>query len=151
MRCEFARFFTRSNGCKVRDSVYCNKVSYLDISIILTFSCQDQKKALAVCLQRSPCVLIERNTPKDCLTKPELKKNLPELCVANFLSYMECKNGYFDMSKRMRGNAPLSTGKYDQVYENLSSGNFDAREEMRKLEILNRNLANKDQENVNSK
>lgn len=150
MRCEFARFFTRSNGCKVRDT-YCNKVSYLDISIILTFSCQDQKKALAVCLQRSPCVLIERNTPKDCLTKPELKKNLPELCVANFLSYMECKNGYFDMSKRMRGNAPLSTGKYDQVYENLSSGNFDAREEMRKLEILNRNLANKDQENVNSK
>lgn len=45
------------------------------------------------------------------------------------------------MRKRMRGNAPLSTGKYDDTYENLSSGNFDAREEMKKLEILNLNLA----------
>lgn len=104
-------------------------------------SCQDQKKALAVCLQRSPCVLIERNTPKACVTDPELKKKLPELCVANFMAYMDCKNGYFDMSKRMRGNAPLSTGKYDEIYDNLSSGNFNAQEEMKKLEMLNRNLA----------
>lgn len=45
------------------------------------------------------------------------------------------------MRKRMRGNAPLSTGKYDDTYENLSSGNFNAREEMKKLEMLNLNLA----------
>lgn len=88
-------------------------------------------------------MLIERNTPKDCVTDPKLKKNLPELCVANFMAYMECRNGYFDMSKRMRGNAPLSTGKYDEIYNNLSTGNFDASEEMKKLDMLNRNLANK--------
>lgn len=54
---------------------------------------------------------------------------------------MECKEGMLDMRKRMRGNAPLSTGKYDETYENLSSGNFDPREEMRKLDVLNRNLS----------
>lgn len=41
----------------------------------------------------------------------------------------------------MRGNAPLSTGKYDDTYEKLSSGDFDPHEEMRKLERLNKNLA----------
>ncbi|CAI5758387.1 unnamed protein product [Candida verbasci] len=108
-------------------------------------SCKDQKKALAICLQRSPCVLIERNTPKDCLTKPELKQDLPELCKANLRAFMECKQGMFDMRKRMKGNAPLSTGKYDEIYENLSSGNFDPQEEMRKLEVLNRNLSKQQQ------
>ena len=41
------------------------------------------------------------------------------------------------MRKRFRGNAPMSTGKYDEQYENLCSGNFDPREEMHKLELLN--------------
>lgn len=41
----------------------------------------------------------------------------------------------------MRGNAPLSTGKYDETYEALSSGNFDGSDEMKKLEVLNRNLS----------
>ncbi|CAN3364863.1 mitochondrial protein Pet191p [Diutina catenulata] len=104
-------------------------------------SCKDQKKALAICLQRSPCVLIQRNTPKECLTNPELKKDLPELCVAYFRDFMDCKNGMFDMRKRMRGNAPISTGKYDETYDNLSTGHFDAHEEIRKLEVLNRNLS----------
>lgn len=92
-------------------------------------------------MQRSPCVLIERNTPKQCLTDPKLKKELPELCVANFRAFMECKNGMFDMRKRMRGNAPVSTGKYDDTYDNLSTGNFNAHDEMKKLEVLNRNLS----------
>lgn len=96
-------------------------------------------------MQRSPCVLIERNTPKDCLTKPELKKNLPELCVANFRAFMDCKSGFFDMRKRIKGNAPLSTGKYDEIYEKLSTGDFDPHEEMRKLDVLNRNLAKQQQ------
>ncbi|WLF78477.1 hypothetical protein PVL30_002217 [Lodderomyces elongisporus] len=104
-------------------------------------SCKDQKIALAICLQRSPCVLIERNTPKDCLTKPELKKDLPELCKANLRAFLECKNGVFDMRKRMKGNAPLSTGKYDETYDKLSSGQFDPREEMRKLDVMNKNLS----------
>lgn len=86
-------------------------------------------------------MLIQRNTPKECLTNPELKKELPELCVAYFRDFMECKNGMFDMRKRMRGNAPILTGKYDETYDNLSLGNFDAHEEMKKLEVLNRNLS----------
>ncbi|CAH2352744.1 mitochondrial protein Pet191p [[Candida] railenensis] len=109
-------------------------------------SCKDQKKALAICLQRSPCVLLDRNTPKECLTNPKLKIDLPELCVAHFRAFMECRAGIFDMRKRMVGNAPLSTGKYDEIYENLSSGNFDGHEEMRKLDVLNRNLSRQRQE-----
>lgn len=58
---------------------------------------------------------------------------------------MDCKNGFFDMRKRMKGNAPLSTGKYDEIYDNLSTGNFDAHEEMRKLDVLNRNLSKQKQ------
>ena len=45
----------------------------------------------------------------------------------------------------MRGNAPLSTGKYDETFDNLSTGNFDPREEMRKLDVLNRNLSRQQQ------
>lgn len=108
--------------------------------LLTRFSCKDEKRALAVCLQRSPCVLIERHTPKACLTDPELKRDLPELCVANFRAFMKCKSGMFDMTKRMTGNAPILTGKYDAPYENLSSGNFDPREEMHKLDILNDNV-----------
>lgn len=90
-------------------------------------------------------MLLDRNTPKECLTNPELKKDLPELCKANFKAFMDCKKGFFDMTKRMRGNAPLLIGKYDETYEKLSLGDFDPREEMRKLEILNRNLAKRDE------
>ena len=102
-------------------------------------SCKDQKKAVAICLQRSPCVMIERNKPQDCLTDPKLNKDLPELCIAQMKAFLECKSGIVDMSKRMRGNAPLSTGKYDEQYENLCKGKFDPREEMHKLDILNSN------------
>lgn len=41
----------------------------------------------------------------------------------------------------MKGNAALSTGKYDETYEKLSSGNFDPKEEMRKLDVLNKNMS----------
>ncbi|SCU91360.1 LAME_0E12200g1_1 [Lachancea meyersii CBS 8951] len=99
-------------------------------------SCNDQRKAVAICLQRSPCVLIERNTPKQCLEDPNLSKDLPELCMAQMKAFLECKRGMVDMKKRFRGNGALSTGKYDQQYDNLSSGNFDAREELHKLETL---------------
>jgi cytochrome c oxidase assembly factor 5 len=81
-------------------------------------------------------VLIDRHTPTECIENPELTKDLPELCKAQMKAFWECKKGFFDMSKRFRGNAPLSTGKYDQQFENLSSGNFNAVEEYKKLQIL---------------
>lgn len=37
------------------------------------------------------------------------------------------------MRKRFRGNAPLSTGRYDTELEKLSSGNFNPSEEQSKL------------------
>ncbi|AOA67485.1 GQ68_01007T0 [Komagataella phaffii GS115] len=94
-------------------------------------------KQVAICLQRSPCVMIERNTPKDCITDPVKAKDLPELCKAQLSTFLECKRGIVDMRKRIRGNAPLSTGKYDEQYEKLSTGDFDPREEMQKLDSLN--------------
>lgn len=36
--------------------------------------------------------------------------------------------------KRFRGNAPLSTGRYDAELARLSSGNFNVEEEQAKLE-----------------
>lgn len=96
-------------------------------------------------MQRSPCVLIQRHTPKECLTDPDLKKDLPELCKANFRAFMDCKRGAFDMRKRMKGNAPLSTGKFNEQYDKLSSGNFNPEEEIRKLEVMNRNLSKQQQ------
>ncbi|AET37601.1 Pet191p Ecym_1368 [Eremothecium cymbalariae DBVPG len=97
-------------------------------------SCNDQRKAVAICLQRSPCVMIERNTPKKCLEDPKLQKDLPELCIAQMKAFIECKRGMVDMTKRFTGNGPLSTGKNNEQYENLCSGNFDPREEMKKVE-----------------
>ncbi|EDO16054.1 hypothetical protein Kpol_1067p27 [Vanderwaltozyma polyspora DSM 70294] len=100
-------------------------------------SCHDQKKAVAICLQRSPCVMIQRNTPQKCLDDPELNKDLPELCIAQMKAFLECKRGMVDMSKRFRGNGALSTGRYDEQYDKLCKGDFDPREEVHKLELLN--------------
>lgn len=100
-------------------------------------SCKDQLKQVAICLQRSPCVMIERHTPKECAQNPALNVDLPELCKAQLETFLECKRGIVDMSKRIRGNGTLSTGRYDEQYERLSSGQFDPREEMNKLKMLN--------------
>ena len=81
--------------------------------------------------------MIERHRPQECLDNPKLNKDLPELCIAQMKAFLDCKRGMVDMRKRFRGNAPMSTGKYDEQYENLCSGNFDPREEMHKLELLN--------------
>lgn len=99
-------------------------------------SCQDQRKAVAICLQRSPCVLIERHTPQECIENPKLSKDLPELCMAQMKAFLDCKRGIVDMTKRFRGNGALSTGKYDEQYEKLSTGNFNAREEYEELKLL---------------
>lgn len=102
-------------------------------------SCKDQLKQVAICLQRSPCVMIERHTPKECVNKPELADELPDLCKAQLATFLECKRGIVDMRKRIRGNGTLSTGKYDEQYRKLSEGEFDPREEMKKLKTLNSN------------
>lgn len=87
-----------------------------------------------MCLQRSPCVLIDRNTPAKCLEDPKLFEQLPEKCLATFFSYMECKRGAIDMRKRFRGNGAPSTGKFDAELQNLSSGNYNPEREILLLE-----------------
>ncbi|CCE62071.1 hypothetical protein TPHA_0B03990 [Tetrapisispora phaffii CBS 4417] len=100
-------------------------------------SCHDQKRAVAICLQRSPCVMIQRNTPQKCIEDPALSKDLPELCLAQMKAFLDCKRGMVDMTKRFTGNATLSTGKYDEQYDKLCKGDFDPRDELHKLELLN--------------
>lgn len=83
--------------------------------------------------------MIERNKPKDCITKPELAVDVPDLCRAQLKTFLECKKGIMDMSKRMRGNGALSTGKYDDEYNRLCTGDFDPHAEMSKLKKLDAN------------
>lgn len=71
-------------------------------------SCKDIRAALAECLQNSDCILIDRNSPKDCLSNP-LVDTLPTRCQQLKHGYGECKRGMIDMRKRFRGNAPIST------------------------------------------
>lgn len=99
-------------------------------------SCKDQRKAVAICLQRSPCVMLDRHRPQECLDDPELRRDLPELCLAQMKAFMDCKRGIVDMTKRFTGNAPLSTGKYDEQYRKLCEGDFDPREEMARIKVL---------------
>lgn len=63
--------------------------------------------ALAFCLQNSDCIMVERNTPGDCL-RPPLKYTLPTQCQQLQKGYAECKKGQIDMRKRFRGNRPIS-------------------------------------------
>lgn len=88
-------------------------------------SCQDLRDGVALCLQRSDCVLVERHTPKQCLQDPELSRTLPEPCVRLFMQYLKCKHGQANQSTRFVGNGPLSTGKYERDLELLRRGDFD--------------------------
>ncbi|KAF1960924.1 hypothetical protein CC80DRAFT_489154 [Byssothecium circinans] len=70
-------------------------------------SCKDIRAALAFCLQNSDCIMVERNSPGDCL-RPPLKYTLPTQCQQLQKGYAECKRGMIDMRKRFRGNRPIS-------------------------------------------
>ena len=80
--------------------------------------------------------MIQRHKPKDCITKPELAADVPDLCKAQLKTFLECKRGIMDMSKRIKGNGTLSTGKYDEEYKKLCTGDFDPHKEMDKLKVL---------------
>uniref|UniRef100_A0A060T3B2 ARAD1C35860p n=1 Tax=Blastobotrys adeninivorans TaxID=409370 RepID=A0A060T3B2_BLAAD len=96
-------------------------------------SCKDLRNAVAICLQKSPCVMIERNTPKQCVENSELRNELPEECRIQLLNFFECKRGMVDMRKRFRGNGPISTGKHDEKLSKMSRGEFDMEEERKFL------------------
>lgn len=96
-------------------------------------TCQDLRDAVALCLQRSECVLVHRNTPQKCMEDPELAKTLPQPCIVQIFRYLDCKRGQIDRSRRFRGNGPKSSGQYRHDLDLLAQGNFDAEEELHKL------------------
>ncbi|KAJ1707642.1 short chain dehydrogenase [Aspergillus flavus] len=63
--------------------------------------------ALAQCLQESDCIMVQRHTPRECLSEP-LVDTLPMRCQQLRKGYGECKRGLIDMRKRFRGNQPLA-------------------------------------------
>ncbi|KKK25172.1 hypothetical protein P175DRAFT_0498407 [Aspergillus ochraceoroseus IBT 24754] len=73
-------------------------------------SCNAIRDALAQCLQQSDCIMVQRHTPRECLTEP-LVDELPMRCQQLRKGFSECKRGLIDMRKRFRGNAPLSMSK----------------------------------------
>ncbi|KFY38135.1 hypothetical protein V494_04497 [Pseudogymnoascus sp. VKM F-4513 (FW-928)] len=79
-------------------------------------SCKDIREALAQCLQQSDCIMIQRNTPADCL-RPPLLDTLPTQCQQLKKGYGECKRGMVDMRKRFRGNQPIAMGKLGEPAE----------------------------------
>ncbi|CEL02967.1 cytochrome c oxidase assembly protein PET191-domain-containing protein [Aspergillus insuetus] len=73
-------------------------------------SCAALRDALAQCLQQSDCIMVQRHTPRECLSAP-LADDLPVKCQQLRKGFGECKRGLIDMRKRFRGNAPLQMNK----------------------------------------
>ncbi|KAF9891185.1 hypothetical protein FE257_004749 [Aspergillus nanangensis] len=73
-------------------------------------SCNDIRDALAQCLQESECIMVQRHTPRECLSDP-LVDQLPMKCQQLRKGFSECKRGMIDMRKRFRGNQPLQMTK----------------------------------------
>ncbi|KAK2756571.1 hypothetical protein FQN54_005464 [Arachnomyces sp. PD_36] len=73
-------------------------------------SCKDIRYALAQCLQESDCIMVQRNTPQECLREPLLSE-LPVKCQQLHKGLSECKRGLVDMRKRFRGNQPIAVSK----------------------------------------
>ncbi|RCI08767.1 hypothetical protein L249_4701 [Ophiocordyceps polyrhachis-furcata BCC 54312] len=82
-------------------------------------SCRELRDALAQCLQESDCVMVQRNTARDCLRSP-LAETLPTKCQQLKKGFGECKRGMVDMRKRFRGNMPVayrSASESDKGYQ----------------------------------
>lgn len=73
-------------------------------------SCRDIRDALAQCLQESDCIMVQRHSPRECLSSP-LAEELPTKCQQLRKGFSECKRGMIDMRKRFRGNQPIALSK----------------------------------------
>ncbi|PYH98696.1 short chain dehydrogenase [Aspergillus ellipticus CBS 707.79] len=88
-------------------------------------SCQDIRKALAQCLQESDCIMVQRRTPRECLSDPYVE-GLPMRCQQLRKGFGECKRGLVDMRKRFRGNQPISVSTELEGGSSGSSGQLYA-------------------------
>ncbi|OJJ48378.1 hypothetical protein ASPZODRAFT_92930 [Penicilliopsis zonata CBS 506.65] len=75
-------------------------------------SCHQIRDALAECLQQSDCIMVQRHTPRECLSAPYVDE-LPVKCQQLRKGFSECKRGLIDMRKRFRGNQPLGSSKIE--------------------------------------
>ncbi|PKY45568.1 cytochrome c oxidase assembly factor 5 [Rhizophagus irregularis] len=66
-------------------------------------SCKELRQELVNCMLKSDCVLIKRNTVKECL-QPEHAEDVPKECQSIRKSLFECRRGLLDMRTRFRGN-----------------------------------------------
>ncbi|PGH16766.1 hypothetical protein AJ80_05081 [Polytolypa hystricis UAMH7299] len=73
-------------------------------------SCKEIRQALAVCLQQSDCIMVQQNTPQECL-RPPLVNTLPTKCQQLLKGLGDCKRGMVDMRKRFRGNQAYALAK----------------------------------------
>ncbi|KAL4925755.1 PET191 family protein [Aspergillus undulatus] len=88
-------------------------------------SCAALRDALAQCLQQSDCIMVQRHTPRECLSEP-LVDELPVKCQQLRKGFGECKRGLIDMRKRFRGNAPLQMTKEVEGQASRPSGQLYA-------------------------
>ncbi|CDM29523.1 hypothetical protein DTO013E5_5148 [Penicillium roqueforti] len=88
-------------------------------------SCNDIRRALAQCLQESDCIMVQRHTPRECLSSP-LAEELPVKCQQLRKGFSECKRGLIDMRKRFRGNQPISVSKEMDGGQSTSGGQLYA-------------------------
>ncbi|KAJ3181129.1 hypothetical protein HDU85_003834 [Gaertneriomyces sp. JEL0708] len=66
-------------------------------------TCEPFYKDLLACLLKSKCVLVERHTPKECLS-PVFDEDLVSAeCRRAQRAYIECKTSIMNPRKRFRG------------------------------------------------
>ncbi|OJJ72508.1 hypothetical protein ASPBRDRAFT_42210 [Aspergillus brasiliensis CBS 101740] len=82
-------------------------------------SCQEIRNALAQCLQESDCIMVQRRSPRECLSEPYVDE-LPMRCQQLRKGFSECKRGLIDMRKRFRGNQPISVSTTEGGSSNQS-------------------------------
>lgn len=66
-------------------------------------SCKEIREELIECMLKSNCVLVKRNTVKECF-KEEHKDDVPAECLSIKKSFGDCRRGMMDPRMRFRGN-----------------------------------------------
>ncbi|KAI8880699.1 hypothetical protein K501DRAFT_224308 [Backusella circina FSU 941] len=66
-------------------------------------NCKEIREELIECMLKSKCVLIQRNTVKECFKK-EHEADVPSECQSIRKSFAECRRGMIDPRMRFRGN-----------------------------------------------
>ncbi|KAJ3381903.1 hypothetical protein HDU92_005071 [Lobulomyces angularis] len=66
-------------------------------------SCEVFYKDLLECLKQSDCVLVNKNTPKECLDKSH-DNSVSKACRIKQQAYYECRINLLSPKKRFRGN-----------------------------------------------